>query len=625
MRHNSRKEDIPPKKGKKIKRKRKTRLSDRAVRGYALLLVCVLAVVGAALFLTFGSPENSEPVSEIWEETESTPETGNETAEKEDTEEEKEKAVLPDFPKEIEVDSEVVVPEEEKEHYVQVNSCMILPDGERFGLKGEVENLPESDDDRFYLIALRPYEEEIPEEAEAVAETTKERSFMLMADVNEFGTDSRLYDKFVVAVKENGQYVAMSSPYYITNPEALADYSEPFPASESIKGLLVDPLKLATSELDELGVKHAVYNIPIARLLGSSTHRDYPTITYTYNGKEYTLNGHVVDEYDYVFSTLTRKGIVITAILLNNKSSAAPQMIHPLSRSGNAYYYAFNAAEEEGCEYLEAISAFLAERYRDREHGTVMNWIVGNEINVRSLWNYMQNVELETYVREYARAFRLIYNGIRSMNANARVYISLDQQWTGNLTSNTSYNSRDILDEFNACIRKEGNIDWGLAHHPYSVPLTWPKFWELSDKNAALVLESKDTSMVTIYNIDVVTDYLQQPEFLTSEGQVRPIILSEMGFTSTYGEDVQAAAFAYAYYIAENNPYIDAMILSRETDAAEEVAQGLALGISYQNGRKKYIYDVFRYIDTEKSGEYTEFAKRYIGIEEWNEVIDGKD
>lgn len=41
------------------------------------------------------------------------------------------------------------------------------------------------------------------------------------------------------------------------------------------------------------------------------------------------------------------------------------------------------------------------------------------------------------------------------------------------------------------------------------------------------------------------------------------------------------AAFAYAYYIAENNQYIDAMILSRETDAAEEVAQGLALGLSY--------------------------------------------
>ena len=65
------------------------------------------------------------------------------------------------------------------------------------------------------------------------------------------------------------------------------------------------------------------------------------------------------------------------------------------------------------------------------------------------------------------------------------------------------------------------------------------------------------------------------------------------------------------------------MILSRETDAAEEVAQGLALGLSYQNGRKKYIYDVFKYIDTDQAEEYTEFAKNYIGIVDWSEVIEG--
>ena len=59
--------------------------------------------------------------------------------------------------------------------------------------------------------------------------------------------------------------------------------------------------------------------------------------------------------------------------------------------------------------------------------------------------------------------------------------------------------------------------------------------------------------MVTIYNIDVITSYLQKQEFLMPDGEVRPVLLSEMGFTSTYGEDVQAAAFAYAYYIAENN------------------------------------------------------------------------
>lgn len=514
---------------------------------------------------------------------------------------------------------------EEAREQIQVEACEVLPDGKNFALSGSAREIPVNDDGRFYLFALEVYEETIPEGEEPVAWTKAASQFTLTAGVCGEGEAFRLYDKFVVAVKQNGRYMAVSTPRYITNPEVLSDYTEPFPESDSIKGLLVDSQKLGTTELDELGVKHAVYNIPLSRLLGPTTDRNYPTITYTYNGKDYELNGRVVSEYDYAFSTLTEKGIVSTAILLNDKSDEYPQMIHPLSRDGDAYYYAFNAAEEEGCEYLAAVVSFLAERYRDTEHGIVMNWVVGNEINVRSLWNYMSYVDLKTYVREYVRAFRICYNVIRSINANARVYISLDQQWNRELTGESSYNSKAVLDEFNEQIMEEGNIGWGLAHHPYSLPMTWPKFWEMSGRDAGLVLDSENTPVVTIYNIGVVTDYLQKEEFLDPDGEVRPFLLSEMGFSSAYGEDAQAAAFVYAYYIAESNPYIDALILSRETDAAEEVSQGLALGLSYQNGRRKMIYDVFKYIDTDQEEEYTGFALDYIGISDWSEVIEGAE
>lgn len=127
------------------------------------------------------------------------------------------------------------------------------------------------------------------------------------------------------------------------------------------------------------------------------------------------------------------------------------------------------------------------------------------------------------------QAVRLFYNGIKSHNANAKIYISLDQQWNRNLSSNSSYDSKDLLDVFNECVKAEGNFDWGLAHHPYSVPMTWPKFWDLSGEAGELVLETEDTSMVTIYNIDVITSYLQKQEFLMPDGEVRPVLLSEMG------------------------------------------------------------------------------------------------
>ena len=307
--------------------------------------------------------------------------------------------------------------------------------------------------------------------------------------------------------------------------------------------------------------------------------------------------------------------------MLNNKSAAQPQLIHPLSRDGSAYYYAFNTAEDAGIETMAAVGAFLAQRYRDSERGTVMNWIVGNEVNVRSDWNYMQYVDLETYAREYANAVRVFYNSIKSMNANARIYVSMDQQWDRNLSSKNSYDVKDLLAEINRIMSSEGNIDWGLAHHPYAYPLDNTTFWNSSSKIRNLITDSENTSIVTMENIQVVTDYLQRPEMLTADGEVRPVILSELGYSSLDGEVNQAAAFAYAYYAADGNPYIDAMILSRQTDAAEEVAQGLALGLSTQSGQRKFIYDVFKNIDQPGSESYTEFAKSIIGINSWSEVV----
>ena len=127
--------------------------------------------------------------------------------------------------------------------------------------------------------------------------------------------------------------------------------------------------------------------------------------------------------------------------------------------------------------------------------------------------------------------------------------------------------------------------------------------------------------MVTMANIHVVTDYLQQETFLTEEGEVRSVILSELGYTSLKGEEVQAAAIAYAYKIAEANQHIDSILFSRQTDAAEEIAQGLAMGLNRLDGSHKYAYQVYKYMDTEQQEQYTGFAKGMIGISDWSQII----
>lgn len=501
--------------------------------------------------------------------------------------------------------------------FADITECIIDSSG-RISVTAKGEGIPKSDDKYYYLFALNTYDTAISEDSNYVARDYKDNETVLFTSLNYNTSSSRLFKKFVVAVKKDGKYVPVSTPKYITNPEAIARYTSVFQEPASIKGLLVDPNRLRGSELDDLGVKQAAYNIPVARLLGLTTSAAYPSIQYTYNGKTYTFNGQVVAEYDLVFSTLTAKGITTTAIILNNYSSSYPQLIHPQARrGGSAPYYMFNGAEESGVEYMAAIGSFLAERYSDTRHGKISNWIIANEINARKEWNYMAHTDIETYVEEFAKGFRVFYNAIKSVSSSARVYISLDQQWDRNIKNNTNYDGRDILDVFNNNITEKGNIDWGLAQHPYNVPLTEARIW----KSSKYVEHNPGTSMMTMENIEVLINYLRQEHFLDSNGQVRSILISELGYTSTAGEAMQAAAFAYAYYKMEAYDEIDGFLLNRQTDAGEEVAQGLAFGLNHGGGGQKQIYTVFKYIDTPQHAQYTEFAKGIIGISSWSEII----
>lgn len=514
---------------------------------------------------------------------------------------------------------QVELTEETAEDFLKIESCLVDNKTSNVFLKATSEGIPASDDDFYYLFAYRIQNDEMTEAMFPVTEIYKKEEVEFQFS-RHFGVINGLLYKYVVAIKKDGKYQPVCKPQYITNPEEVSVYKSNGGKMPTKKGLLIDPDKLLSSEIDDLGIRHAAYNIPVSRILGQTTSEEYPTIEYGYQGKGYEFNGEAISEYDLIFSTLTEKEIEITVILLNDVAEGYSQMIHPLARDGigDAPYYAFNATDEEGIECLAAVSSFLAERYSGRANGrgVISNWIIGNEINARKSWNYMQYTDVKTYVQEYVKAFRVFYNTIKSRNAASRIYISLDQRWDSNTGGMESYDAKDILDEFNQQIKDGGNIDWGLAIHPYNVPLTSPYIW----KDSRYVKSSADTAMVTMANFHVVTDYLEQEEFLTEDGEVRSVTLSELGYTSSDGEEIQAAALVYAYKVAEANSHVDAVLFSRQTDAEEELEQELALGLNNMDGTHKYAYKVFQHMDADQQEKYTDFAKEIIGIESWEEV-----
>lgn len=445
--------------------------------------------------------------------------------------------------------------------------CFLSEDKTTVKFQLSMPDIPKSDDSMIYLFAFDIYEKCVFTDGfsrQPVASTKKAEKCEL-----EWTYESgQLYQQFVPALLLDGKYVPVAASVCIGNPEVLADGSVSAPQPESKKGLLLDPQMLHTPMLTDLGVKYAIYNIPLSHILGETSNADLPTITYEYKGKEYKFNGASIKGYDNLFQYLTESGMNSTAIVLNDWNDDCPELIHPLARNkeAGAYYYAFNTADKEGCEYLEAIASFLTERYSGKEYGLVSNWVIANEINQYRIWNYMDTDDIDLYAAEFEKAMRIFYNAAKSHYAEANVYFSIDHDWNNNDGDNEDhFNAKDLLEAINTIAQQKGNYDWGLAIHPYPDPLTRVNYWtQTYDK-------TENAPVLTLMNLSTVTDVLKKEEYLDTNGEVRSITVTELGFSSASGEKLQAAAFAYCYYIIEANPYVDAFIMNRQTDAMEEV------------------------------------------------------
>ena len=510
-----------------------------------------------------------------------------------------------------------------------ISSCTITVDKSNVTISFSSSGDAAGTDGQVYVFELKPYESGVGTE-NMVGQAAAGASGQVTVPLNLGTSQDRLYNKFVLGVFNGISFETISEPRYITNPEAVARNTAPFKDPLTKKGLNIEIDML--SDAFDLGVKHVTTNIAFSQIMGSG-------IEFEYDGKTYHFNKAVMDAYDATISALSNKGMTVTAIILNDWNPNTPDLIYPgTEKTSFAYYYMFNAATEAGFEQTRAIAAFLADHYsgKNPDYGKVSNWIIGNEINCQE-WNYMGATDVGTYVRAYQQAFRTIYTAIKSTNANDRVYFSLAYWWGmpyEGKDDSLHYKGREIVDVFNSIANVEGQMDWGLAYHPYPHPLSEPEFWD--DAATGLITTDFNSPVINFANLNMLTDYMAQEAFRAPSGEVRHIILTEQGFTAYsatkgYVPELQAAAYAYSYYLVDSNPYIDAYTVSRQVDAPSEVNAGLRFGLwecdmNQPNlivaTKRRKIWQVFRDIDKKNATlEATEFAKEIIGIEKWSDVI----
>ena len=470
-----------------------------------------------------------------------------------------------------------------------------------------VSNYVKSSDGYYYLVYVDSNSGKVKKTVGKVKKPEKAKG-KITFKLNISGHPEYAQGKFAIGIKKSkSAYSVISPKSYVSNPEKLSTNTAAYFVPGTKKGIQATDI----NELTDTKSKTVFFNLYISDLM----RKDSGVETYKYNGKTYHFNG--LYGYVYLVQQCNAKGIQVTAQISIDRNASTQSFITGNSPYAETAYYGWNTDNSTTRQTMEAMFAYLGEKF-GKNNCYISNWILGNEVNSASGYYYVGNVSFSKFISMYSEAFRCLYNAVKSSRGSSKVFICLDNCWNQKNAFTICYSARSTLESFAAKISDmQKDVNWNLAYHAYNQPLSDSQFW--SGANASMFTsDANTTTFITMRNIQTLTDYLKN-----RFGSNTRIILSEQGFSSTYGGQAnQAAAIALAYYKADCNPMIDAFIIRSYKDEAHEVAQGLAMGLKDANGKKKTAYNVFKNMDSSNSLKYTEkVLKSQVG--NWKSLVPG--
>ena len=470
-----------------------------------------------------------------------------------------------------------------------------------------VSNYVKSSDGYYYLVYVDSNSGKVKKTVGKVKKPEKAKG-KITFKLNISGHPEYTQGKFAIGIKKSkSAYSVISPKSYVSNPEKLSTNTAAYFVPGTKKGIQATDI----NELTDTKSKTVFFNLYISDLM----RKDSGVETYKYNGKTYHFNG--LYGYVYLVQQCNAKGIQVTAQISIDRNASTQSFITGNSPYAETAYYGWNTDNSTTRQTMEAMFAYLGEKF-GKNNCYISNWILGNEVNSASGYYYVGNVSFSKFISMYSEAFRCLYNAVKSSRGSSKVFICLDNCWNQKNAFTICYSARSTLESFAAKISDmQKDVNWNLAYHAYNQPLSDSQFW--SGANASMFTsDANTTTFITMRNIQTLTDYVKN-----RFGSNTRIILSEQGFSSTYGGQAnQAAAIALAYYKAACNPMIDAFIIRSYKDEAHEVAQGLAMGLKDANGKKKTAYNVFKNMDSSNSLKYTEkVLKSQVG--NWKSLVPG--
>ncbi len=368
---------------------------------------------------------------------------------------------------------------------------------------------------------------------------------------------------------------------------------------------------------DIYGSQHAFQNFDITKCYIPDDYAECGIPYYEFEGKQYRF-------YDYTYAipwvkARNREGktanvqFMISWETRDNDGYGSlvdrRLLIDEAARTQTGALYYAPATTGEGRQILRAFWSWFMDSLA-KEGAHVDNLILGNEVNAHNEWHYSGNVGTQATVEKYASAFYDMRKIVRNYSDKTRCSICMDHTW--NYYDGVIGAKEYIRIFHNSLTNLNGGTpvdDWCMALHLYPSVLFEPAIWTdhppyPSNMNAL----SENAGWVDGKNLSYITNYIKN-----TYGENHRIMLTEQGFTTYRGDDIQAASLAYSYYAAKYDPMVDCFILYTSTTADSR----LDFSIS---GRKAE--DVF--LNIENADQQERLANMLlptIGVSSWSQII----
>ena len=431
----------------------------------------------------------------------------------------------------------------------------------------------------------------------------------------------RVLSRFAVVKVDGSSQTLCSHARYADEIKAVRNPAAMAPKTK--KGLGGFVVNNNLSDLDELGITSVTVNIVLNSMVNTVRSGNY-MIQRQYGGVTYYMNSGYASQLDKIMSECRKRGIVVSAIILNRQSdtnsNATALLRHPECDGGN--YSMPNLTSPEGANVYAAVLDFLADRYSTDAYGRIHHWILHNEVDFGKEWTNMGDQPEFRFMDSYVRSMRICHNLAHKYDPNATVMISLTHAWA---KAEGQYAPKSLLEDLCKYSAAEGDFLWGVAYHPYPQALPKPEFW----KDDISATYSMSSSYCTFRNLEVVNAWVLDKAHFYKNKSKRLLFLSENGTNSpSYSESdlaKQAAGAAWAWKKTAALEGIDGIQWHNWQDNRAEA--GLRIGLrrfpddSQEPNGKKPAWYVWKAAGTADEDKVFDPYLSVIGISSWSEIF----